>query len=401
VVLTPDLGQTVLKTVDFVPLSDNRILCVVVSESGFMDSKVVVADQVLSREELIRISNYLTEQFGGSTLRQARDRLLTLMDDERAQVDRILGLSVSLARIGLESMRDPDLLVEGTASVLMLPELENLGRVRRLFDTFEEKARLVQILNQCLQGRGVRVLIGEDSDLTSELDFSLVATTYGVKDRPLGALGVFGPSRMEYAKVIPLVEYLGEPFDLEIDDDEVDLEAAAREALEAVERVEAAPAAGEGGGEVEILRAEVAEEKDRAMRIMADFENFRKRVSRERADLQKIAQFELFREVLPVVDNMERALAADGSLEDLRAGMEMIQKQLAELLKRHGVMEVEAESKPFDPNVHEAVDRQEDQDVEVPTVFEVLQPGYVMYDRLLRPAMVRVAMPGEEPESEE
>ena len=79
-----------------------------------------------------------------------------------------------------------------------------------MFEAFADKARLVKLLNQCLQGDGVRVLIGEDSELTSELDFSLVATPYGVGEQTLGTLGIVGPSRMEYEQVIPLVHFLGE-----------------------------------------------------------------------------------------------------------------------------------------------------------------------------------------------
>ena len=185
-------------------------------------------------------------------------------------------------------------------------------------------------------------------------------------------------------------------FSLDIEENgEVDLDSAAREALAAVEQVGRGMDTGEATDEVVTLRQEVAELKDRSMRILADFDNYRKRMAREKSQLQRIAHFELFREVLPVVDNMHRALAADGSLDDLRAGMVMIQRQLEDFLTRHGVEEVEAEGKPFDPNVHEAVDRQEDAEAREPMVLEVLQPGYVMYDRLLRPAMVRVAMPRE------
>jgi heat-inducible transcriptional repressor len=100
--------------------------------------------------------------------------------------------------------------MEGASSVLSQPELSDIQRVRLMFDTFANQARLVGMLSQCIEGQGVRVMIGEDSDLTSPLDFSLVATRYGVGEKTLGALGIFGPSRMEYEKVIPLVHYLGE-----------------------------------------------------------------------------------------------------------------------------------------------------------------------------------------------
>jgi heat-inducible transcriptional repressor len=193
-----------------VPLSGRKVLCVVVSANGFVDNKVIETQEELPREELVRIGNYLTENFAGLTLREIRARLLKLMAEERAQLDRLLARSIELARAGLDLDQAQEVLLEGTREVLNQPELADIGRVRRLFETFADKARLVAMLSQCLRGSGVRVLIGEDHALTSELDFSLVAAPYGMGERPLGALGIFGPSRMEYERVIPLVHYLGE-----------------------------------------------------------------------------------------------------------------------------------------------------------------------------------------------
>jgi heat-inducible transcriptional repressor len=210
IVVTPALGETVLRAVDFVPLTGSRVLVVIVSETGFVDNKVIDTDRPVPREELIRISNYLTENFAGLTLREIRDRLLVAMAEERAQVDELLGSTLELARRSLDLTADREVVVDGTSAVLDKPELADVLRVRRLIETFADKARLVRMLNACVRGKGVRVVIGEDSDLTSELDFSLVATRYGVGGRPLGTLGIFGPSRMEYQRVIPLVHYLGE-----------------------------------------------------------------------------------------------------------------------------------------------------------------------------------------------
>lgn len=210
IVVTPALGDTVLKAVDFVPLAGRKVLCVVVSSTGFVDNKVIETEELVPREELVRISNYLTENFGGQSLREIRNQLLRRMAEERAQVDRLLALAIELAQRGLDTQQGPAVLVDGATELLSQPELSDIARVRRMFDTFADKARLVKMLNQCIQGRGVRVLIGADSALTSELDFSLVATSYGVGDQTLGSLGIFGPSRMEYHKIIPLVDYLGE-----------------------------------------------------------------------------------------------------------------------------------------------------------------------------------------------
>jgi heat-inducible transcriptional repressor len=209
VVVTPAVGDTVLRAVDFIPISGRKVLCVVVSANGFVDNKVIMTEEEIPREELVRISNYVNQNFGGLTLRQIRERLLKMMADEQAQVNRLLVQTVELAREGLNIDDGPEVLVDGATVLLTQPELGDIQRVRRMFEAFADKARLVKLLNRCIQGEGVRVLIGADSDLTSELDFSLVATPYGVGDQTLGTLGILGPSRMEYDRVIPLVHFLG------------------------------------------------------------------------------------------------------------------------------------------------------------------------------------------------
>jgi heat-inducible transcriptional repressor len=217
VVLTPSMGETRLRQVELIPISGSRILCILVSTSGVVDQKVVRAESNLQREDLVRISNYLTETFSGLTVREIRSRLIHLMADERAQVDRILADAIHLAGQALEASGQKNLVVEGTLGLLDQPELGSVSQVRCLLDMFDEKARMVSLLSQIIEGKGVRVLIGEDSELTSELDFSLVATNYRVGNRPLGSLGIFGPSRMEYQRMIPLVTCLGDALSLALE----------------------------------------------------------------------------------------------------------------------------------------------------------------------------------------
>lgn len=187
--------------------------------------------------------------------------------------------------------------------------------------------------------------------------------------------------------------------ELDLDDDgNDDLEGAMRDAVAAVEKVQdrrERPTSEEARDEVEELRREVAELRDRSVRTLAELDNFRKRAERERRDVRRYALVEPMRDFLDVVDNLERAMAAGGSFEDLKTGVEMILHQMRDLLRQHGVEMVEAEGQPFDPNVHEAVARVEQPDVEIPHVIQELQRGYKLHDRLLRPSRVRVAVPTE------
>ena len=187
---------------------------------------------------------------------------------------------------------------------------------------------------------------------------------------------------------------------LDLDGQTEDLDAAMREAVAAVEGVQQ----GNTGmtseeeadeEEVAMLRREIADLRDRSMRTLADFDNFRKRSERERQETRKYALLEPLRDFLEIVDNLGLALSAAGSADDLKRGVEMIHRQMQELLRRLGVQEIEALNQPFDPALHEAVQREEDPTVKTPTVVGELRRGYKLHDRLLRPSMVKVAVPSE------
>jgi molecular chaperone GrpE len=136
--------------------------------------------------------------------------------------------------------------------------------------------------------------------------------------------------------------------------------------------------------------------REAAIRKAADFENLKRRTERDKAEYLKYALSEYFRDLLPVIDNFERAMqhanaSSETSFSDFKLGVQMISRQLAETLKRMGLVEVAAEGQPFNPNFHEAVAREETEAVPPGMVVAVLQKGYLLNERLLRPAMVRVS----------
>ena len=149
------------------------------------------------------------------------------------------------------------------------------------------------------------------------------------------------------------------------------------------------------------LREENQKLRDQYLRSRADFDNFRKRVEREKAEFFRYALADTLREILPALDNFERALGTDaGAGEDFRKGVEMIYKQLSDVLERAGLQAIDPAGEPFDPMFHEAIARHETTDVAPHLVVDVLQKGYLLHDRLLRPAMVRVSVaPGEPDDS--
>ena len=153
--------------------------------------------------------------------------------------------------------------------------------------------------------------------------------------------------------------------------------------------------AGEAPEDADALRekyeAELAEKENRYLRLQADFENFRRRTRQEKEELAAVVTQNLLKDMLPFLDNFERALAAEGSDEGgLRAGVEMMYKQMVEALKKEGLEYIETKGKPFDPNFHQAVMRVEDAEKEDGTIVAELQKGYMVKGRVIRPSMVQV-----------
>jgi molecular chaperone GrpE len=139
------------------------------------------------------------------------------------------------------------------------------------------------------------------------------------------------------------------------------------------------------------LRRERDVLQDRLLRTAADFDNYRKRMDRERRDLAEQTAGEAIKDLLPIIDNLERALQAAAEDDPLRKGVELIHKQMLEMLRKRGVTPIEALGADFDPNVHEAVTHEESDQHREGEVMEELQRGYKVGERLLRPAMVKVA----------
>jgi molecular chaperone GrpE len=162
-----------------------------------------------------------------------------------------------------------------------------------------------------------------------------------------------------------------------------------RTAQEAAAEPSAAPA--DAG-----LQQEADDMKNRYLRTLADFENYRKRAEREKLEYRKYAVAEVVRDLLPVLDNFDRALEHAEEGDDFHKGVLLIYKQLYDVLQHHGLKPIDEAGVRFDPNIHEAVVREEDPSVPSHTVTAILQKGYFLHDRLLRPAMVKVAVGGPE-----
>ena len=178
-------------------------------------------------------------------------------------------------------------------------------------------------------------------------------------------------------------------------------EAAQEDAAEGSEEEAPEEAASEGAamqeeiealkGQVEKLAGDLQEKKDRLLRLQADFDNFRRRSAKEREEISAVVTQNFCKDMLPLLDNFERAMAAETKdVEAFQKGVEMIYTQFQEVLKKNGLEQIEAVGQKFDPNFHQAVMRVEDPEKEDDTVAQELQKGYMVKGRVIRPSMVQV-----------
>ena len=147
----------------------------------------------------------------------------------------------------------------------------------------------------------------------------------------------------------------------------------------------------EAAAQIEKLTAELKEKEDRVLRLQADFENFRRRTSKEKEELSAVVTQGILKDMLPLLDNFERAMVAEAKDgEAFQKGVEMIFTQFTEILKKNGLEHIEVEGQKFDPNFHQAVMRVQNADMEDDDIAQELQKGYMVKGRVIRPSMVQV-----------
>jgi heat-inducible transcriptional repressor len=222
VVFMPTLLQFVIRSMDFVPVAEHKIMCVIVGANGVVVNKIIDTRFCFTRDELEKISRYISSEFGGCSLDVIRRRLVRLAEQERAHHDEMLQKTISLGIGAVNDVAplDHELYVEGAASILNKPEYSDAASLRKTFLALQEKEQLIEILESCLREDGLQILIGSESDFTQHHNFSIVARRYGSQATPLGMVGIIGPMRMEYARMAPLVDYLGRALSRKIEEDE-------------------------------------------------------------------------------------------------------------------------------------------------------------------------------------
>lgn len=217
IVVSPSLADNRLKHIEFVQLPDKRILVVLVSTSNIIHNKVLRPNEELTQDELDRTANYLNQEFSGKSLLTIRAEIVELMKEEKALYDHMLRNAVLLCERSLEGedTSGGEIYVDGASNILTKPDFVDVERMRDLFRTFEEKSRLIKILNECVSHDSanltgeVHVVIGREHPASSMRNCALITAPYRVgSNESMGTLGVVGPMRIEYARIMAMVNYM-------------------------------------------------------------------------------------------------------------------------------------------------------------------------------------------------
>ncbi len=218
IVVSPSLAHDRLQHIEFVNLSDKRLLVVLVSAPSIVHNKVIRLSETYSQDELDKTARYLNTEFSGKSLLVIRAEILKLMHEEKALFDNLLQTAMILTSQSIDSENDMhgEVFVDGTSNILSKSDFADIESLRRLLRTIEEKSHLVQILNECIMkdksiSDKVQVIIGSENSSDSLQDCAIITAPYRVGNgSAIGSLSVIGPTRIEYARMISVVSYMAQ-----------------------------------------------------------------------------------------------------------------------------------------------------------------------------------------------
>jgi len=209
VVTVPRRAQFAFRMIDFVPLDGNRVLVILVFTDNEVQNRIIATRRPYSSGELEQASNYLNTHFAGRPLADIRSGLLRDLRETRSEMEQVLSAAVDLAEQTLVVGAD-DMLLSGQTRLMGQQGISDMDRLRELFEAFSRKREILGLLERCTQAEGVRVFIGEESGLAPLDACTVITAPYGSAGRVLGVLGVIGPTRMAYDRVIPIVQATAE-----------------------------------------------------------------------------------------------------------------------------------------------------------------------------------------------
>lgn len=206
VVVTPKRKGAVFRYIEFMALSEKRILLIIVTPEGDVQNRIIFTDKTYSQSDLIEAGNFINQHYAGCTLNEIRGRLDTELKQLRSEMISLMSAAIEAGGDAVKESSEA-MVLAGERNLLQVDDLsDNLISLKKLFELFERKTKLLQLLELSRQAHGVKIFIGGESDVASLEEFSVVTAPYEIEGEIVGTVGVIGPRRMAYERIIPIVD---------------------------------------------------------------------------------------------------------------------------------------------------------------------------------------------------
>lgn len=205
IAVPPKPDKTIFKKINLYKYKENRIVIVLITEEGIIKNKIIEFDHETTDRDLKRISDYLNTRFSGYSFDEIRKSILREMDSDRVICDRLISKAMKVCEEVLYAGQNT-VFISGLSEVLELPDFSDLKRIKAIMRTIEDKHRIIKLLDMLADEDGVKVVIGSENPVTEMTNLSVIASTYREGDRQVGAVGIIGPTRMDYLRAIAIVD---------------------------------------------------------------------------------------------------------------------------------------------------------------------------------------------------
>jgi heat-inducible transcriptional repressor len=207
IVTVPKPASSQLRQIEFLPLSGDRVLVILVINEREVQNRIIQMQRPMNEEQLKAAADLINQRYAGADLSQVKTQIVREMAEARSRIDAYLEAALELASAAIDTQEQSEnVMVTGEASLLNQASPEDMQKLRELFDAFERKRDLLELLERCSRADGIQIFIGEEAGFDVFGDFSVITAPYAQGSQSLGVLGVIGPTRMAYERVIPIVD---------------------------------------------------------------------------------------------------------------------------------------------------------------------------------------------------
>lgn len=208
IVFLPKASVAKFRQIEFVSLPRERVLVILVTEDGQVQNRVISNNRSYSAAELTEAANFFNSKYRGKSLSEVKGHLLKEMKNDSDQINQLMQTAITIAKsmFSQEQREAEDVVVSGEENLLNVPDLAAVEKIKKIFETFKTRHSLLSLLDQSIRARGVSIFIGSESGYEGLDECSVITAPYEVEGQSLGAIGVIGPTRMPYDRVIPIVD---------------------------------------------------------------------------------------------------------------------------------------------------------------------------------------------------